>query len=422
MIVDGGIILIFVVVIGVAVLYAAFRVAGFVVATIGQVFAGLGRSLFGHTRREHPARAVPHAVDGAALAGDYIARTNLEQNEMKEHLKDERGKKKRAYSQTMKGMQKNGVVNADWQSIAAHCRVDCTVLLNYAKVRTQSYRRFKKDLPFWDSTADINTVIQGFINVRILVEQLLRDVDSIVDRKSALSFYGRLQGLHRRMNSANRAVKQWTADAIVFGERAIMTSQFMISMCEQVLVTTFPPAAPLISAGVSFLEEFGVQAIANGDMDAKKLLIETGKGGAERWATNKLKKAYPIKITSGSSFINFSQKLVYSHALDHAVKPLSAALTEFATAVANGEDVYVAFERATSAMGSEFNALWTPENLTARLLKTGASELTKIRLKREVKLLENHPGVHTEEQATKIVHMLMYRINPERAIATTAGN
>lgn len=73
---DGGISLIFVVMIVVGVLYAAFRVVGFVVATIGRVFAGLGRFLVGDTRREHPARAMPHAMDGATLAGGERACRN----------------------------------------------------------------------------------------------------------------------------------------------------------------------------------------------------------------------------------------------------------------------------------------------------------------------------------------------------------
>ncbi len=66
---DGGISLIFVVMIVVGVLYAAFRVVGFVAATIGQVFAGLGRLVVFKKRREQPVRAMPHEMDGAALAG-----------------------------------------------------------------------------------------------------------------------------------------------------------------------------------------------------------------------------------------------------------------------------------------------------------------------------------------------------------------
>ena len=66
---DGGIGLIFVVMILVGVVYAAIHVVGFVVATIGRVFAGLGRLLVGETRREHWARMLPHKMDGATLAG-----------------------------------------------------------------------------------------------------------------------------------------------------------------------------------------------------------------------------------------------------------------------------------------------------------------------------------------------------------------
>ena len=66
---DGGIGLIFVVMILVGVAYAAIHVVGFVVTTIGRVFAGLGRLVVGNTRRERWARALPHERDGAPLAG-----------------------------------------------------------------------------------------------------------------------------------------------------------------------------------------------------------------------------------------------------------------------------------------------------------------------------------------------------------------
>lgn len=68
MIVDGGISLIFVVLIFVGVAYAAIHVVGFVVATIGRVFAGLGRLLVGKTQREHWVRAMPRTMDRVTLA------------------------------------------------------------------------------------------------------------------------------------------------------------------------------------------------------------------------------------------------------------------------------------------------------------------------------------------------------------------
>ncbi len=66
---DGGIGLIFVVMIFVGVLYAAIHVVGFVVTTIGRVFAGLGRLLVCKRRREHWASAMPHKMDGTILTG-----------------------------------------------------------------------------------------------------------------------------------------------------------------------------------------------------------------------------------------------------------------------------------------------------------------------------------------------------------------
>ena len=63
------VIMIFVVMFFVGVAYAATHVIGFVVTTIGRVFAGLGRLVFGKTRRERWAHATPHEMDGVALAG-----------------------------------------------------------------------------------------------------------------------------------------------------------------------------------------------------------------------------------------------------------------------------------------------------------------------------------------------------------------
>lgn len=76
MIVDGGIGLIFVIMILVGVVYAAIHVVRFVVTTIGRVFAGLGRLVVGKTRRERWARARPHETDGATLAGGERACPN----------------------------------------------------------------------------------------------------------------------------------------------------------------------------------------------------------------------------------------------------------------------------------------------------------------------------------------------------------
>lgn len=75
---EPGIALIFVVVILVGVLYAAIHVVGFVVTTIGRVFAGLGRLLVGKTRRERWAREVPHAMDGVTLPyGERVCLNSL---------------------------------------------------------------------------------------------------------------------------------------------------------------------------------------------------------------------------------------------------------------------------------------------------------------------------------------------------------
>ncbi len=66
---DGGIGLIFVVMILVGVLYAAIHVVGFVVTTIGRVLTGVWRLLFGGARRDPWARAMPPEMDGTTLAG-----------------------------------------------------------------------------------------------------------------------------------------------------------------------------------------------------------------------------------------------------------------------------------------------------------------------------------------------------------------